>query len=80
MGQFSVEKLVAPGSVLSGNHPFRRRGIGGVAREQDFAACPSSDDLRHIAGLQKGGSGSSVIEIMRDAVDAASDGLRLSGA
>ena len=42
--------------------------------------CPSSDDLRHIAGFQKGGSGSSVIEIMRHAVDAASDGLRLSGA
>jgi site-specific recombinase XerC len=42
--------------------------------------CPSSDDLRHIAGLQKGGSGPSVIEIMRHAVDAASDGLRLSGA
>jgi hypothetical protein len=42
--------------------------------------CPSSDDLRHIAGFRKGGSGSSVIEIMRHAVDAASDGLRLSGA
>jgi hypothetical protein len=32
--------------------------------------CPSSDDLRHVAGFQKGGSGSSVIEIMRHAVDA----------
>jgi PAS domain-containing protein len=42
--------------------------------------CPSSDDLRHVAGLQKGGSGSSVIEIMRHAGGAASDGLRLSGA
>ena len=42
--------------------------------------CPSSDDLRHIAGLPKGGSGSSVIEIMRHSVDAASEGLRLSGA
>jgi hypothetical protein len=41
--------------------------------------CPSSDDLRHVAGFQKGGSGSCVIEIMRHAVDAASDGLRLSG-
>ena len=41
--------------------------------------CPSSDDLRHIACFQKGGSGSSVTEIMRHAVDAASDGLRLSG-
>src|SRR5580704_11842147 len=43
-------------------------------------ACPSSDDLRHIAGFQKGGSGSSVTEIMRHVVDAASDGWRLSGA
>jgi hypothetical protein len=42
--------------------------------------CPSSDDLRHIGGLQKGGSGSSVIEIMRHAGGVASDGLRLSGA
>jgi Protein of unknown function (DUF993) len=42
--------------------------------------CPSSDDLRQFSGLQKGGSGSPVIEIMRHAVDAASDGLRLSGA
>src|SRR5580658_2256115 len=39
---------------------------------------PSSDDLRHVAGFQKGGSGSSAIEIMRHGVDAASDGLRLS--
>jgi GAF domain-containing protein len=44
-----------------------------------FHICPSSDDLRHVAGFQKGGSGSSVIEITRHAVDAASDGLRLSG-
>jgi hypothetical protein len=29
--------------------------------------CPSPDDLRHIAGFQKGGSGSSLIEIMRHA-------------
>ena len=43
------------------------------------SGCPSSDDLRQIAGFRKGGSGSSVIEIMRHAVDAASDGLRLSG-
>jgi hypothetical protein len=48
--------------------------------ERDRQDCPSSDDLRHITGLPKGGSGSSVIEIMRYAVDAASDGLRLSGA
>jgi Arabinose-binding domain of AraC transcription regulator, N-term len=44
------------------------------------ADCPSSDDLRQSAGSRKGGSGSSVIEIMRHSVDAASDGLRLSGA
>ena len=43
-------------------------------------ACPSSDDSRHNAGFRKGGSGSSVNKIMRHAVDAASDGLRLSGA
>ena len=43
------------------------------------ARCPSSDDLRQFACFRKGGSGSSVIEIMRRAVDAASDGLRLSG-
>jgi hypothetical protein len=42
--------------------------------------CPSSDDSRHNAGFRKGGSGSSVNKIMRHAVDAASDGLRLSGA
>jgi hypothetical protein len=29
--------------------------------------CPSSEDLRHIAGFQKGGFGSSLIEIMRRA-------------
>ena len=46
-------------------------GTGGAGQ------CPSSDDLRHIAGFRKGGSGSCVIEIMRHAVDAASDGLRL---
>jgi hypothetical protein len=45
-----------------------------------FDGCPSSDDLRHIAGFRKGGSGSSVNRIMRHAVDAASGGLRLSGA
>jgi hypothetical protein len=35
--------------------------------DDDVDLCPSSDDLRHIAGLQKGGSGSPVIEIMRPA-------------
>ena len=62
-------------------------GISGVgempssvrARERDqgrAGGCPSSDDLRQIAGFRKRGFGSSVIEIMRHAVDAASDGLR----
>ena len=62
--------------------------VNGAARFHEMSACavgslaqcPSSDDLRHIGGLQKGGSGSSVIEIMRHAGGAASDGLRLSGA
>jgi transposase len=41
--------------------------------------CPSSDDLRQFACFRKGGSGSSVVEIMRHAVDAANDDLRWSG-
>jgi Helix-turn-helix domain len=53
--------------------------VTSVANAYGFG-CPSSDDLRHIGGLQKGGSGSSVIEIMGHAGGAASDGLRLSGA
>jgi hypothetical protein len=39
--------------------------------------CPSSDDLRHIAGFQKGGSGSSAVEIMRRTADGANDDWRL---
>ena len=35
----------------------------GVAISTHRRGCPSSDDLRHIAGFRKGGSGSSVIEI-----------------
>ena len=31
--------------------------------QRDVDDCPSSDDLRHIAGFQKGGSGSSVIRL-----------------
>ena len=42
-------------------------------------ACPSSDDLRQFGCFRKGGSGSSVIEIMRHAVDAANDDWRWSG-
>ena len=64
---------------MNGARDFARRNVR-AALGLERAGCPSSDDLRHIAGLQKGGSGSSVIEIMRHAVDAASDGLRLSGA
>jgi transposase len=67
-------------------HLFGKTGkkwLAGLPLPDDEKAivgrCPSSDDLRHVAGFQKGGSGSSVIEIMRHAVDAASDGLRLSG-
>jgi hypothetical protein len=49
-------------------------------RDQGKRDCPSSDDLRSFDGFRKGGSGSSVIEIMRHAGGAASDDLRLSGA
>ena len=41
--------------------------------------CPSSDDLRQFVGFREGGSGSSVVEVMRRVVGAASDDLRLSG-
>jgi hypothetical protein len=37
------------------------------ALDESYSQCPSPDDLRHIAGFQKGGSGSSLIEIMRHA-------------
>ena len=42
--------------------------------------CPSSDDLRHVAGSQEGRLWIIWVEIMRPAGDAASDGLRWSGA
>jgi hypothetical protein len=41
--------------------------------------CPSSDDLRQFGCFRKGGSGSSVVEIKRDAGDAANDDSRWSG-
>ena len=44
----------------------------------DRGDCPSSDDLRHIAGFEKGGSGSSTVVIMRHAVGAANDDFRWS--
>jgi hypothetical protein len=63
-------------------HIWAAGGEDDIVDEWDgfTVGCPSSDDLRHIGGLQKGGSGSSVIEIMGHAGGAASDGLRLSGA
>ena len=42
----------------------------------DLTLCPSSDNLRLIRRLAKGGSGSSGLEFKRPAVDAASGGLR----
>src|ERR1700735_2584682 len=69
------------GRLSAVNLPFlRSRTASACPRPSSSRFCPSSGDLRHIAGLPKGGSGSSVIEIMRHAVDAASDGLLLSGA
>ena len=61
-----------PGTLLTQVEQARRL-------YSSMSDCPSSDDLRHIAGFQKGGIGSSEIEIMRHAGGAASDGLRLSG-
>jgi hypothetical protein len=73
-----------PPAGLSGTTPVApvvdAQAVEGLASQASEQTCPSSDDLRHIAGFQKGGFGSSLIEIMRRAVDAASDGLRLSGA
>ena len=41
-----------------------------------LGGCPSSIDLRQLGGFRKGGSGSSLVEIMRHAVDAANDDWR----
>jgi hypothetical protein len=68
------------GKVDAGPTRHQRQRALGISVIAIVGDCPSSDDLRHVAGLQKGGSGSSVIEIMRHAGGAASDGLRLSGA
>jgi len=69
------------GQVIQIDEARIRDHLGEMVRGTvEETLCPSSDDLRHIAGFQKGGSGSSVIEIMRHVVDAASDGWRLSGA
>ena len=51
--------------------------LAATAQNLRKLACPSSDDLRQIAGFQKGGPGSSAVEIMRHGVDAASDDWRL---
>ena len=69
-------QLYDPG--ICANFDFDQK-VGLATRQAFIDDCPSSDDLRQVACFQKGGSGSSVIEIMRHAVDAASDGLRLSG-
>jgi len=45
----------------------------------DIKKCPSSDDLGHFVSVRKGGSGSSVGDVMRPAGDAASGGWRWSG-
>jgi hypothetical protein len=72
--QIEIEMLETPRSRLA---TALRNGAVDIVI---VPGCPSSDDLRHIAGFRKGGSGLSVNKIMRHAVDAASGGLRLSGA
>jgi bifunctional non-homologous end joining protein LigD len=44
----------------------------------DYGDCPSSDSLGHFVSLRKGGSGSSVGDVMPPAGDAASGGWRWS--
>jgi nucleoside-diphosphate-sugar epimerase len=89
IGTYLVPQLISAGfevvSVSRGQRsPYQPHGawkfVRTVTLDREAEECPSSDDLRHVAGLQKGGSGSYVIEIMRHAGGAASDGLRLSGA
>ena len=54
------------------------RSTGAEMRGNSALDCPSSDDLRQFGCFQKGGSGSSVIDIKRHADDAANDDLRWS--
>ena len=69
-----------PMLIERGHHPLIARGLSyGIIRLGKEEACPSSDDLRQFGCFRKGGSGSSVVEIMRHAVDAANDDLRWSG-
>jgi len=75
------------GTLVAAELIAATRGIGHfimsasqfLATDFVFVGCPSSDDLRHFVGFREGGSGSLVVEVMRPAVDAASDDLRLSG-
>jgi Trypsin-like peptidase domain len=60
-----------------GTHSLASGGTSSNSTPQ--SKCPSSDDLRQFACFWKGGSGSSAVEIMRHAVDAANDDLRWSG-
>ena len=49
------------------------------ALKEVVADCPSSDDLRQVAGFRKGGLDHLWLRFMRHAVDAASDDWRWSG-
>jgi hypothetical protein len=73
-----VSSLVAEGEVWLG---LTQQCVEECERALavETVACPSSDDLRQFACFWKGGSGSSAVEIMRHAVDAANDDLRWSG-
>src|SRR3984957_3003189 len=69
-----VSSLVAEGEVWLG---LTQQCVEECERALavETVACPSSDDLRQFACFWKGGSGSSAVEIMRHAVDAANDDL-----
>jgi hypothetical protein len=71
-------ELALRGEVSSLQTRLENRGKR-ITRISLAACCPSSGDLRHMAGFRKGGSGSSVVEIMRHAVDVANDDWRWSG-
>ncbi len=65
-----LARLLSPGDF----------GLTGMAATfTGFLGCPSSGDLRQLAVAAKGGSGSSVVDLMRHAVGAASDDLRWFG-
>lgn len=52
--------------------------LGDIGASGIIGVCPLSDNLRLVRRFEKGGSGSSGLEFMRPAADAASGGLRLS--